>query len=210
MKVKKQTDGRRAKQQRKRPAARKGTSKTQSESWVLHIKESLLLLLLFAVFLLFFFHFGVHQVDGRSMFPTFQHGDRIVVAKNQQPKRYDIITFEPTGKKSESYIKRVMGMPGDTIVVEGTSLFLFSQEAGSAPITATSDMPDGALKINITAEVAAELMNYTKIPEDCYFVEGDNREHSTDSRAFGLIHSNQIEGIVNWRYFPFNKLGSIR
>lgn len=194
----------------KRRSISKKRAKFTLNSLVVLLKESVVFLLLIVGCLVFSLRFGVHQVDGRSMFPTFQNGDRIVVTKNQQPQRYDIITFEPAGKKNESYIKRVMGVPGDTIVVEGTSIFLVSKKTEQTAITSTSDIPDGALKINVTKTVAAELADYSKIPEDCYFVEGDNRDHSTDSRAFGLVHSGQIEGIVNWRYFPFNKIGSVR
>lgn len=72
---------------------------------------------------LFLFKVKTHAVEGFSMFPTLENGDRIFVNKGEAPKRYSIITLDPLKKKKESYVKRVIGLPGDSIWLEGTSFF---------------------------------------------------------------------------------------
>ncbi|WP_321384324.1 signal peptidase I [uncultured Enterococcus sp.] len=144
------------------------------------------------------------------MEPTFQENDRILLKKRQVVKRYEIITFQPKGVENTSYIKRVIGIPGDYIWVDGNSLFLLpeggTERRAEAP-TSSGDMLDNMLKITISDATAEELSQYKMIPKNQYFVQGDNRSHSNDSRDFGLVNSEQIEGVVCYRYFPFNKLG---
>lgn len=197
------------KRQKKRKLSKKAAKRAGNVSPA-YLKEASVIIVLVLGCLVIFLRFGTHQVDGQSMFPTFQSGDRIFIAKDQHPERYEIITFEPSDKKGESYIKRVLGVPGDRIAVEGTSLFLSSERIKLTGLNTGADLPDGTIKITVTETVAEELSSYSTIPPNYYFVEGDNRKHSTDSRVFGLIHSNQIEGVVIWRYFPFSKVGAIR
>ncbi|WP_225534742.1 MULTISPECIES: signal peptidase I [unclassified Enterococcus] len=167
-----------------------------------------ILLLIGCVFL--FFNFSAHRVSGQSMEPTFEDKDRILIKKGRSVQRYEIITFEPKDKKDDSYIKRVIGIPGDDIWVSGNNLFLLpngsAQRSTKAPAK-IEEIPDGMIKIALTPNVAKELAQYKSIPRDHYFVQGDNRKHSNDSRDFGLVNKNQIEGTVSYRYFPFTKIG---
>ncbi|MBL1229906.1 signal peptidase I [Enterococcus sp. BWB1-3] len=173
-------------------------------------------LLLFLLLLLFFFlRFGTHKVDGQSMAPTFQTGDRIIVKKQQVIQRYDIVTFEPKEIKGESYVKRIIGMPGDQIQLDGTTLYLLPEES----VTAEGDtqilprepgsLADGTLTIQVSEYTAYMLGSYQTIPKGHYFVEGDNRLHSDDSRVFGLVDSAQIEGVVLYRYYPLTNMGAV-
>ncbi|OJG26536.1 signal peptidase I [Enterococcus caccae] len=136
--------------------------------------------------------------------------------KNAEPTRYSLITFQPREKKYESYVKRVIGLPGDRIWLDQNTVYLNFQMAESNPTPPNEehlsgvDLPDGTLKIRVSWEVAAQLEGLSTIPKDQFFVLGDNRRHSTDSRELGLIDKNKIEGVVTFRYYPLNRLGLIK
>lgn len=183
---------------------------------IFHQVVTTIFFLLFALCcLLFLIHIKTHVVDGQSMAPTFENGDRIFIQKGQEPKRNEIITFEPKDKPGDSFVKRVIGMPGDTIWLEGNKLFLnyriseIDEYFNDSLNKLAMDLPDGTLKINISMSVMSQLTGLSKIPKNCYFVLGDNSKHSTDSRVFGMVEKNQIEGVVKYRYFPLNKMGFI-
>lgn len=156
-----------------------------------------------------------HQVDGQSMMPTLADRDRLLVFKSKSPNRYDLIVFDPQTKDASSYVKRVIGLPGDRIWLDNNTLYLNSQLAEtdqtikSNQFLTGEDLPDSTLKLWVNEEVARALYGLDEIPANHYFVLGDNRNHSTDSRKLGLIEDKQIEGIVVYRYFPLNRLGSV-
>lgn len=174
-----------------------------------------------------------------SMRPTLEPGQRLILNRwvrttKQMPSRGDIITFEapsddsyifpsefnpsdvvanysnePTGFFSkfvyyvleigkESYIKRVIGLPGDHVQIKDNKVYINEQEY---------DEP----YIADTVITSTDNMAYTDliVPENCVFVMGDNREHSTDSRAFGCIPLEKIEGKVWIRFWPFNLFGHV-
>lgn len=160
-----------------------------------------------------FFFLGTHQVSGVSMEPTFQDGDCILIVKQLRPERGDIVTFAPVDEPNSSYVKRVVGVPGDHVLLRGTTLYLVPKEETMPEVAADvwepDNLPESTQVIFLEDSAVTSLLYYENIPEDQYFVEGDNREHSTDSRNFGWIDRNQIEGIVKLRYFPFSKIGVI-
>ncbi|MHC5228829.1 signal peptidase I [Enterococcus sp. LJL99] len=170
-------------------------------------KETLLLIALFFILLLFFINFGRDKVDGQSMAPTFETNDRIILAKHTEPSRYAIISFEATYEKDTSYVKRIIGLPGDRIGVNGTKLYLLPRENEKDNLA--DERSDGTISIDVSELVAKELSEYERIPENMYFVQGDNRLHSDDSRVFGLINKKQIEGVVVYRYYPFSRIGTV-
>lgn len=150
--------------------------------------------------MLFLVLFRTHLVNGVSMFPTLEDGDKIFVRKGKMPKRLDIITLKPGDNPQESYVKRVIGMPGDSLVLNGNSL----------RISYLNNDYRKHEEITVTDGVAMILEKQHQIPEDKYFVLGDNRNHSNDSRSFGLINREQIEGVVCWRYYPLDRVGSMK
>lgn len=158
---------------------------------------------------LFFTFFTRHQVSGDSMKPTLVNKDRILVKKHKIPKRYDLVTFDPEIPNEPSYVKRVIGLPGDQIWIgNDQNLYLRPEEAGKwdskdNEVVEVNQLPDSTLKVTVHEEVARKLDGLKIIPANCYFVLGDNRKASKDSRTFGFIEKSQIEGVVLFRYYPF-------
>ncbi|MBP1046499.1 signal peptidase I [Enterococcus sp. BWM-S5] len=154
-----------------------------------------------------------YQVDGISMAPTFEEGDRLFIHKDRQPERYDLITFYPNQESKTSYVKRIVGMPGDKIHTEGNAFYINEQLSESGELKSdlyAKELPDGTLKVTITKEVWEMLSELKEIPRDSYFVLGDNRGNSTDSRHLGFIKKEQIDGVVIFRYYPFDSIGSVK
>lgn len=155
------------------------------------------------------------RVSGSSMVPTLENNDRIIVKKNMLPERYELIAFDPKIPDESNYVKRVIGIPGDQLWAESDAIYLRPQKAGkwllntASPMPA-NELPDSTLKVMVSKEVFQALRDSHKIPEGSYFVLGDNRSASKDSRTMGLVKADQIEGVVTYRYFPLNKIGRLK
>lgn len=140
------------------------------------------------------------QVNGSSMDSTLRSGD-IMILNKLKYKRYGVERFDIVVIKSHNthIIKRVIGLPGDTIQVVENKLYIngkFYEETYLDEDTVTEDFD---LK---------ELLNSKKVPKNSYFVLGDNREESMDSRVLGFIDADDIEGIAKLTIFPFNRIGN--
>ena len=138
-------------------------------------------------------------VDGKSMYPTLNNNNIVLLNKMDYKvnglKRFDIVVVNYNGEK---LIKRVIGLPGEHIEYKDNMLFI-----------------DGYLKDenfthDDTSNFKLETIGYLKIPGDKYFVVGDNRGNSIDSRMIGLIDKKDIKGKVSLRLFPINKFGKIK
>jgi len=133
------------------------------------------------------------RVYNISMQPTLHEGNLLVVNKLAyklgEPKRGDIIVFHYQGTVTEDYIKRVIGLPGDTVDVCG-----------------------GIVRVNgqaITEPYIAELPGYTgtwKVPEGELFVLGDNRNHSSDSHDWGFVEQEWVVGRAIIVYWPLDRI----
>lgn len=174
------------------------------------IKTYFPVVLLLVLVLFFFLAFKTRQVDGVSMLPTLADKERLLVKKTTTFSRYNLITFEPEDKPGESYVKRIIGLPGDNLRLEGNHLYLYFVGGISLPEhPGASQLPDGTIKLIVSRDAVAKLQGVTTIPQGEYFVLGDNRNHSRDSREMGLIKTAQIEGQVVFRYFPLTKMGLV-
>lgn len=138
-------------------------------------------------------------VDGKSMYPTLNDNNIVILNKLDYKinglKRFDIIVVDYNGEK---LIKRVIGLPGEHIEYKNNMLFI------NGYLTNENFNHDN------TSDFKLEMIGYLKIPGDKYFVVGDNRNHSTDSRMIGLIDKKDIKGKVSLRLFPINKFGKIK
>jgi signal peptidase I len=187
--------------------------KKRKENFIEIIKFVLPIVVFAALVFVFILNTSPHMVDGNSMKPTLLDGERVIVRRTRQPQRYEIITFKPPVESEFQYVKRVIGMPGDVIWTEGSDLFINPQAKTSPKLSETSaakELPDGTIKINLTEDSLEQLSKFKKIPKGYYFVLGDNRDNSSDSRSFGLVTGNAIEGVVSFRYTPFNRMGWIK
>ena len=148
-------------------------------------------------------------VDGESMMPTLENGDRMIVNKIGyeigKPDRFDIVVFHASEKKD--YIKRVIGLPGDHIAYKDDQLFV-NGDAIPEPYLDKhqADIISGTLTENFTLE---EYTQMSVIPEGYVFVMGDNRMNSTDSRQIGLISIKDIIGKTNLIFWPLNEINLI-
>lgn len=157
-----------------------------------------------------FFLFAPIVVDGESMMPTLENGDRMLV--NQigysigEPHRSDIVVFHATEDKD--FIKRVIGIPGDHIAYENDQLYIngkVQDEPYLSPIK-QQNIGSGTLTEDFTLEKYTEL---DVIPEGYVFVLGDNRKNSTDSRIIGLIPIKDIVGSTNYVFWPLSDMGFV-
>lgn len=140
------------------------------------------------------------QVDGSSMKPTLSNNNLVILNKLDYRlndiKRFDIVVVDI---KTEKIIKRVIGLPGDTVSYKNKTLYINGKKV-EENFTHTNDTRDFKLGD----------IGYQKIPGDKYFVVGDNRNNSMDSRMIGLVDKDQILGSVSFRFFPFNKIGKVK
>ena len=174
-----------------------------------------LILVIVAVFAFRAFIFEPVKVSGGSMEDTLFNNERMFVEKFtywfDSPQRGDIIIchYPPTykrGKATDTYVKRVIGLPGETITISENRVYIKSSESGEYVLLEESYLsPD-----NLTRSLYADIREY-KVPDDCVFVMGDNRNRSTDSRAesVGFVNKSDIMGKAVVRIWPFNKMGAL-
>ena len=146
--------------------------------------------------------FRVADVNGHSMEPTLSHGDLVILSKVgywfDTPQHGDIVAFPFRGNPSELYIKRIAGKPGDVIDFQNQRFVINGQE------------PDFDFeKVDIISQ--GDIYLPMTIGEDEYFVLGDNRNASKDSRyqSVGLICENEMLGRVVIRFWPLNRFGMV-
>ncbi len=143
-------------------------------------------------------------IPSDSMLPTLHTGDRLVVEKISYlfhpPQFGDIIVFQPPTElqhrgytKDQAFIKRVIGKPGEIITVAGGKVYLNGQP----------------LQEDYIAEPPNQPFPPVQVPKDEFFVMGDNRNDSNDSRYWGFLPRKNIIGRAVFRFWPFNRIGLI-
>ncbi|UJF14788.1 signal peptidase I [Jeotgalibaca sp. MA1X17-3] len=157
------------------------------------------------------FLFFPFQVVGESMSPTLLSGDRLILNRLATIDRFDVVVFpapdQEDGKEKEEYVKRIIGVPGDEIVYQGDSLFINEIEVEENYLEPVKDLyPNRQTTPNFTL-IDLPNSNSNVIPEGMYLVMGDNRPVSKDSREFGLIPAEAIEGNARLRIWPLDRIG---
>lgn len=155
---------------------------------------------LFAVLIVFYFQFSICTINGNSMAPLLNDGDRALVKKTANIQRFSVVDFYHKEAK-ENYVKRVIGVPGDEMVVVGKKMVLKLNE---------NDESANLLTIELDTEVAQKLQEVSRIPNDSYFVLGENAKISNDSRHFGLIKAKDVVGQAFMKIAPINKMAIIQ
>lgn len=130
------------------------------------------------------------KVDGMSMYPTLEGNEIMILNKLGKIQRYNIVVVK---EEKEDLIKRVIGLPNETIeIVEGNIYINGKKIEENYGKGETSDYPK------------------TKLKSDEYFVLGDNRENSKDSRSIGPVKKKQIKGNTFFIIFPFTRFGNTK
>lgn len=138
------------------------------------------------------------EIPSGSMENTIMPGDRILGNRlaylNSDPERFDIIIFRYPDDESQLFIKRVIGLPGETVEIRDGSIYING-----------SDEP--LQDVNIKEPMEGSFGPYT-VPEDCYFVMGDNRNNSKDSRYWEntFVTKDEILGKAFFKYWPLNEM----
>ena len=142
-------------------------------------------------------------VSGSSMESTLNNHDLVIINKLvyriKSIERFDIVVVN-NDEDNDRIIKRVIGLPNETIEYKDNKLYINGKETEDPyPSTETDDF-------SITD------IGHIKVPGDCYFVMGDNRANSLDSRypTVGVIKKSQIEGRTKLRIWPLNKIGNVK
>jgi signal peptidase I len=164
------------------------------------ILRDILITLALAVAIFFLLHLTLQSfvIVEHCMEPNLHEGERLLVNKVvyhfHDPERGDVIILDPPFETDEVYIKRIIGLPGDTVEVK-----------------------DGAVYINGTKldepyikEPPSYTFPLTEIPEDEYFVLGDNRNNANDSHRWGTVPSENIIGKVWLIFWPFSEWGVVK
>lgn len=177
--------------------------KKNKEKWITLLKETILVGVV--VFMIHAFIFIPMTVEGQSMKSTIDQNDHIIFTHFGKIKRQDIIVFKTPN--DEVYIKRVIGLPGDTVSYKDDHLYVNGKEIAEPYLKSNISKyhQTVAKDIPYTSNFKASDITGTKrIPANTYFVLGDNRNLSKDSRSFGVVKRSQIMGIVRMVYYPFN------
>ena len=151
----------------------------------------------------YFFLGRPFTVSGASMYPTLHNGDRMVLSKIGDIHRFDVVILKAPDENVE-YIKRVIGMPGDTIEMKSGVLFINGKKVDQPFINTEALAKQTVFIDDFTLE---SLTGESKVPEGKYFVLGDNRGVSKDSRMIGFIDRSAIEGKAVFTIWPFGRIG---
>lgn len=162
----------------------------QIKKW---LKENLLftILLLIIIIIRIFFYSPI-RVNGSSMYPTLQDKEFMILNKIGLQKginRFDIVVVESNGKY---IIKRVIGLPGESVMYNDNKLYI-----------------NGKVVEDNYSKSETENFENVILKDNEYFVMGDNREVSKDSRVIGPVNIKNIKGKTNLVIFPFSKLGIV-
>lgn len=175
-----------------------------------HLKRKFYFLCRLAIFMavVFFivksFLLAPSVVWGESMQPTFSDQDKVIINKMAAIDRFDVIVFHAPDSDNY-YVKRVIGLPGDHIEYKNNILYLNGDPIEEPYlINENNSLTSGFQTGDFALE---ELTGYSTVPENAYFVLGDNRGNSNDSRFFGFLNEHAIIGEVTFRYYPFSNIG---
>lgn len=156
-----------------------------------------------------YFLFQPFLVSGQSMEPNFENGDYLIVDelsyRMREPKRGEVIVFKAPPEASAAsvrFIKRIIGLPGETVEIKDGKVMIIKEN--TEILDESQYLPEGL-------ETLAGSMGDKKvtIPENEFFVLGDNRSLSSDSRSWGLLPRKNIIGRVYVRIWPFTAFAKV-
>ncbi|MEA2637965.1 MAG: signal peptidase [Chloroflexota bacterium] len=180
-----------------------------------------MLLIAVVLYVVIAFALQTVRVDGESMVNTLQNQDLLLASKisydfGQNPQRGDIVILIPPTNPSQDFIKRVIGLPGDVIEINGdhTPTQVLIKPGGTGPFQLLREpyLPGAWTTLKDCCMAGGEASATPKalaIPAGDYFVMGDNRNFSSDSRVFGLVPRKNILAKAILRIWPVDHFGSL-
>lgn len=184
------------------PSQQDAEKNTQEPTKKTTLKHDILQLAFIIIFIIIPFRIFIAQpfiVNGTSMQPGFQDKDYLIVDqvtyRFQEPERGDVIVFRYPNNPSVHYIKRIIGLPGETVTVKDQEVYI--EQAGSSE------------KIQLEEPYIESFRpenSRTTLLDDQYYVMGDNRLVSSDSRVWGPLDEKYITGRALVRLLPFNNI----
>lgn len=144
-------------------------------------------------------------VSGESMEPNYKNGEYLLIDeltyRFRQPQRGEVIVFRYPGDEKSYFIKRIIGLPGEKITISDDTITIVDPAHPSSTMVLDETYLPGPTRTFSEKSV-------TSGPDE-YFVMGDNRGNSFDSRSWGPLKADHIKGIVRLRVFPFSRFGSM-
>lgn len=156
-----------------------------------------------AIFVVIYaFLFRPFQVNGQSMFPNYHDGEYILTnligLKFGTPNRGEVIVFQSPIDKEKDFIKRIIGLPGDKVMLKGGSIFV-----NDIKIDESSYLPED---FQTYGGAFLSEGNSVTVPAKSFFVLGDNRNFSSDSREWGFVTQEKIIGKSFFVYWPIDRM----
>lgn len=152
-----------------------------------------------------------HKVQGESMMPNFQNGNFLLTDKVSyrfhEPKRGDVVVFHYPNDRRYDYIKRVIGLPGEKIKIEDNQITIYNEEHPDGFVLDEPYIPD---TMTTLGKKFASPGKIVPIPQGEYFVVGDNREASSDSREWGPVGMDDVVGRAFFVYWPPERLHVVK
>ncbi|MDP3955039.1 MAG: signal peptidase I [bacterium] len=168
------------------------------------IQTILLFASLFIVVWIFFFR--PFQVNGLSMYPNFHDGEyvltNLIVLRFGEPKRGDVVVFKAPTDQDKDFIKRVIGISGNTVSLKNGEVYLNDEKLDESAYLSESVKTYGGSFLRDGEAVT--------VPENSFFVMGDNRSNSSDSREWGFVNKTLIIGESTVVYWPINQTRNIK
>ncbi|MDA9471669.1 signal peptidase I [Enterococcus sp. 5H] len=157
------------------------------------------------IYLVSLFLFTFVKVEGYSMVPTLRDGDVVYINKKAKIQTFDLVYIKHAGT-GEKELRRVIGLPGQTVVYKNDQLQIDGtiKEENFILEEQQTAMQNGRLFTDDLSILS--LIGETKIPKGKYFVLGDNRPYSTDSRSYGVVDEKEIIGVVEGKILPLHQI----
>ncbi|KAF1297829.1 signal peptidase I [Enterococcus sp. JM4C] len=170
--------------------------KRRRKQLVKRIYESALLTIGLMVLVFALFKIRIHRIEGQSMSPTLKDQEIVFTEKTKNLKRGELVMFQ-LKNTDETYVKRIVGMPGDAIWLSGNTLYINPYIKAATTINPSDgQLPSGTITVELKMEDLKGIQGFSTIPSDSYFVLGDNYEQSVDSRNFGFVSREIVVGKV--------------
>ena len=151
-----------------------------------------------------YYIFQPFVVEGHSMDPNFYDQEYLLVNKLTyrigEPKRGDVVVFQAPNNPQYDYIKRIIGLPGEKVAITNSTIYINGEKIDESYL-------DDSVKTYIKNDPSMNLE--VTLADDEYFVLGDNREHSSDSREWGILPYKNIVGKAWFSVYPWNIFGVI-